>query len=70
MKLKVTPWYPGTVKPVRAGLYERIVQGSSSINRDRWTGTMWRFHAWGRSYKSFAQFGRNFKWRGIMKGKK
>lgn len=37
---KVTPWFPGSVKPVRAGVYERRYSGNA-IAYSRWDGTQW-----------------------------
>lgn len=34
-----TPWYPGSIKPVRVGSYERLY--SMPGFRDWWTGTHW-----------------------------
>lgn len=46
-KLKLTPWFPGDVKPIRVGFYER--QYSSSDDRqqnydlDYWSGASWHY---------------------------
>ena len=40
MNEKITPWYPGSEKPVYIGTYER--QYDDGIYRDYWTGSTWR----------------------------
>lgn len=37
--MKLTPWYPGTVKPVRKGVYQR--QYSFGNPYCYWTGRRW-----------------------------
>lgn len=42
--MKLTPWYPGTVKPVRSGVYQRLYDnGDGSIAKYcYWTGARWK----------------------------
>ena len=42
-KLKLTPWYPGNVKPVRVGIYERDFTGKyyEPVGYTKWTGEHW-----------------------------
>lgn len=72
-KHKLTDWYPGDVKPVRVGVYER--------NFDRpdgerwysfWDGKHWRFghfaKHWAEQYKDEKlSFEQRLPWRGIAK---
>lgn len=40
---KLTPWFPGDVKPARPGAYQRrFHQGNSPIFFSRWDGETWR----------------------------
>ena len=36
-----TAWYPGTKKPVRIGLYERLVLPQKFVIRSKWNGKKW-----------------------------
>ena len=63
MKQKVTPWYPGTMKPVHIGPYERRYSGHSLTYKCTWTGIEWFFMGRRSIYQAL-------QWRGIMKGKK
>jgi hypothetical protein len=42
--MKRTPWFAGTVKPARPGVYERRF-ASGAIRFARWTGREWRVSA-------------------------
>ena len=37
--LKLTPWFPGSVKPVRPGVYERRTW--RTLIYSQWTGGVW-----------------------------
>ena len=43
--MKLTPWYPGDVKPVRVGVYQRDYSGTTfSCHRSQycyWNGRHW-----------------------------
>ena len=39
--MKLTGWYDGCQKPVRAGLYRRRYADSSLVLWAYWTGTFW-----------------------------
>lgn len=39
--MKKTPWFPGDVKPVRAGVYERQFQHGLTFPYSRWNGSYW-----------------------------
>lgn len=47
---KKTPWFPGTVKPVRKGVYQRSYTGETRHRKDLrfnyWDGKSWRFPAY------------------------
>ena len=68
--MKLTPWFPGTVKPVRAGVYERDYgRGWRSYNY--WNGEKWSSP---RSVPKEAEIFKhlyspyqNLPWRGVMK---
>lgn len=46
MTAKLTPWFDGSVKPVRPGVYERDgLRQLGSIVYSRWTGDRWLLSA-------------------------
>lgn len=66
---KLTPWFPGEVKPVRRGVYERFTPTESTPTFQHWNGEFWGFRgsciddaAHGID-KSVFQF--EHKWRGL-----
>ena len=44
-KSKHTPWFPGSVKPARVGVYQRILDDPSAIYYSLWDGYIWRWSA-------------------------
>jgi len=40
-KPAVTPWFPGSVKPVREGVYERRMGSTSMLRYSHWNGAKW-----------------------------
>ena len=65
--MKTTPWYPGTVKPVRVGVYERWYPLSNEAFFSFWTGKFWRAGTKNINatfYERESDF-QNFKWRGL-----
>lgn len=67
--MKLTPWFPGTVKPVRPGVYQRIVWCRRTYSF--WDGQHW--HAGTESPKParyvdrLSDFQASAQWRGIRK---
>jgi len=76
MSYKVTPWYPGNVKPMpdRPGVYQRKVGGKQSRNRGiayaYWSGVQWSLYSY-----SITQAAREhvvsglqarYPWRGVV----
>lgn len=43
---KLTPWFPGDVKPVRVGVYEITGCSFGGINYRVWTGKGWSDTRW------------------------
>jgi len=39
--MKRTPWFAGTVKPARPGVYERRFGFGEAIRYATWTGSQW-----------------------------
>lgn len=68
MSKKLTPWFPGDVKPVRVGYYVRDWYGdgdSRHITPDFWSGDSWETCYAGGS-RERAEFSRqSMKWRGL-----
>jgi hypothetical protein len=68
--MKLTEWFPGDVKPVRPGVYEREFGGGSpnGYGFSRWTGSRW---AWrGRTPEEaaaskFLSQNERIRWRGL-----
>ena len=69
--MKLTPWFPGTVKPVRAGVYERqYFREQLETRYSYWNGEEWL--VWGRTPNMAKEESRisglqNLPWRGGMK---
>ena len=68
--MKLTEWYPGTVKPVRKGVYQRLNPLTGNTVYSNWTGKYW--HAYtdrlfdAKNRKELSQF-QNLAWRGVAK---
>lgn len=68
--MKLTPWFPGTVKPVRVGVYERkFPNGWRSYNY--WNGKAWPSPSpvpkGAEIFKSFCSPYQDLSWRGVLK---
>lgn len=67
--MKLTPWFTGYQKPVRAGVYERK-QGNST-HYSYWCGYVWGAASHdkllARSYSLYESLSQNLPWRGVMK---
>lgn len=69
--MKLTPWFPGSVKPVREGVYQQMDGWGSLLGYQYWDGSYW--HLWGPSIDSAVLMYRNAhpsvcqddKWRGL-----
>jgi hypothetical protein len=72
-KSKKTPWFDGSVKPVRPGVYERRLSRTSQVRFARWIYGAWRSpaltaeQAAAETNQSMFQPGGllGFKWRGL-----
>jgi hypothetical protein len=72
---KYTPWFPGTVKPVHVGVYQRAVYRKGSPLHKwvyaKWDGWHWHSARWTEALAAKAGFsGMNVgpnspKWRGL-----
>lgn len=69
--MKLTPWFPGTVKPVRKGVYQQK-NGVGSLGYQYWDGKFW--HGWSstvygaqRDNHIAAEYYQNDPWRGVAK---
>lgn len=49
--MKLTPWYPGDVKPVRVGVYERLYYDGERTCFSRFDGASWRA-GWAGIYRA------------------
>jgi hypothetical protein len=67
--MKRTPWFPGTVKPMRVGVYEREY-GEYDFLYCRWDGKYWYACAMTPKQAEKApglSAMQNLPWRGVMK---
>jgi hypothetical protein len=67
MSKKLTPWFPGNVKPVRSGYYERDWTGdgnTAGFDPDYWDGDIWRLSKFGIAWRQRAKA---LPWRGLAK---
>jgi len=67
--MKLTPWFPGTVKPVRVGVYQRDYGKHGGTVYCYFDGIMWhvtsaelRFTS--KAARSLSQY---MPWRGVLK---
>jgi hypothetical protein len=61
-----TPWYPGTVLPVRNGTYERRYHRSNKVYLDVFLRGVWVY--WSeREKRLFAYDIQDMEWRGLRK---
>ena len=69
MKLTLTPWYSGNVKPVRKGWYEcknpNPVTVYDNTQMDWWDGKRWC--AMADSDSAYIGNQTSWKWRGVVK---
>ena len=69
--MKLAPWFPGTVKPVHIGVYERDYNPSNPRAYCYWDGTSW--FTWRSTPKdaftcrSAPSRWQNLPWRGVLK---
>jgi hypothetical protein len=69
MNKKLTPWFPGSVKPTRKGVYKRDDSGLGFLPYSFWNGSYW---GWSRGTARQAQSAKAWKssaqtlpWRGL-----
>ncbi|KVD68031.1 hypothetical protein WI86_19540 [Burkholderia ubonensis] len=58
--MEKTPWYPGDIKPVRKGWYERDYE-AGDVYLDLWDGACWRKPNGDRMHAQDRQ------WRGLIR---
>jgi hypothetical protein len=69
--MKLTEWYPGTVKPVRDGVYQRRFARDDEPVFCMYKGGKWR--VWANSpenaeaYVSISAVQERYHWRGVLK---
>ena len=70
--MKKTPWFPGHIKPVRDGVYQRLANDGETIYHSLWRAGVW--YAMDKSCDGAASnvglvsiFQDDRKWRGILK---
>jgi hypothetical protein len=74
--MKVTPWFDGSVKPVRVGVYQRCAPLGFGVTFSMWTGKRWNFSAPSveeAAIEEARSFVKDAHWRGLAqqpKGKK
>jgi hypothetical protein len=69
---RLTPWFPGHIKPVRKGVYMQMDGSGTHVGYQYWDGTHW--YTWFLSAEIAAQGAsrvydsyQNDNWRGILK---
>ena len=75
VQLKLTPWFPGHVKPARPGVYQQRSGGTGAhVGYQKWTGAHWL--QWCETaekaekvpfYWKAGSFYQNDPWRGVAK---
>jgi hypothetical protein len=73
--MKLTPWFPGTVKPVRVGVYKRVYDtteySQSNFGYCYWNGHIWSWQATTPTGALRLRHTRSphqdFPWRGVLK---
>lgn len=68
--MKLTPWFPGHIKPVHPGVYQQKSGVSDRIGYQRWDGRFW--HKWhptaeaaAQSYAPVTKIHQDDPWRGL-----
>lgn len=72
--MKLTPWFPGHIKPVRKGVYQQFCGDGKKIGYQYWNGKYWlswfssvEIAANAKTQHVVSQCFQNDKWRGILK---
>ena len=69
--MKLTPWYPGHVKPVRVGVYERDYGDDDQTPSYCYFDKVWSSYGGSveeaESYKDYVSSEQCYPWRGIAK---
>lgn len=62
-RIRKTPWYPGSIEPLRPGMYQRrLITGV--VQASRWSGSHWQYRGGSRWLESAHQY---LEWRGQTK---
>lgn len=73
MKLKLTAWFPGHIKPVRKGVYQQKAGLQDMLGYQYWSGLRW--YGWvstiegayaARKYLPVHASHQNDDWRGVL----
>ena len=68
--MKLTPWFPGDVKPVHVGVYERRLKFRAGVYYSQWDGEKWLRLHWtveGAAHQILDSVYQNLPWRGVLK---
>ena len=68
--MKLTQWFPGYVKPVHVGVYERRLRFKTDVYYSRWDGEKWCTlcdTVDEAAHKIFDSAYQNLPWRGVEK---
>lgn len=66
----LTNWYPGHIKPVREGVYQRVLPWTGNAGYSRWDGRFWcSFEASvvDAAIRTTSSGFQDLKWRGVAK---
>ena len=68
--MKLTQWFPGDVKPVHVGVYERRLKFKTNVYYSRWDGENWLFMCGTvdkAAHQIFDSGYQSLPWRGVKK---
>ena len=69
--MKLTQWFPGDVKPVHIGVYERRLKFKTYVYYSRWNGERWQWLHWtvedAAASAGAPSVYQNLPWRGVLK---
>jgi len=69
--MKLTKWYPGHIKPVRVGVYQKHIDFNVPYFYSYWDGEFWGLisgtPSGAKKWRDLASRAQNYFWRGVAK---